>query len=253
MYVPHERRALILRLLEQRGYLRSAELARELGVTEETIRTDLIAMHERRLLSRVHGGARFIPPAGGTEDSARLDCQLIDRIIPHLKAGMTIFADAGPFAVSLFGRMNERPCTVLTASPRLILSLSAKAIPHHGIMPGGEIDKESHLISADNAEAFFRKHKPDIALLCPPSIPAPDHVAYHLTTRAKWAQAAIHAANFIILVGPAHAFYTQAATPVPCKPHLLVAEDNLPDGFEALPSELIPYLSPADVRQQDDI
>ena len=41
MYVPHERRARILRLLSERGVLRTADLAEELGVTDETVRTDL--------------------------------------------------------------------------------------------------------------------------------------------------------------------------------------------------------------------
>lgn len=47
MYMAHERRQYILRLLQQRGRIRSAELAQELGVTDETIRIDLVLMQKR--------------------------------------------------------------------------------------------------------------------------------------------------------------------------------------------------------------
>ncbi|MBR2145626.1 MAG: DeoR/GlpR transcriptional regulator, partial [Akkermansia sp.] len=62
MYVAKERRAYILRLLQQQGSLHSATLARELGVTDETIRTDLVAMQNQGLLKRTHGGAEYILP-----------------------------------------------------------------------------------------------------------------------------------------------------------------------------------------------
>ena len=249
MYVPHERRALILRLLEQRGYLRSAELAHELGVTEETIRTDIIALQQRRLLLRVHGGARFIPPAGGAEDATRLDCQLLERLLPHLKPGMQLYVDACPLGQALLARMGaELPCRILTPSPRLLLALAPKAMPQQGLIPGGELDKSSNLISAEHAAAFFRQHKPEIALLFPPALVAPDCLAYHQATRAAWAAAASRAAQKTLVAAPAHAFYTSAEHRAHCRIDHLISEDNLPAAFEALSTDLIPYLSPADLR-----
>ena len=75
MYVAQERRAYILRLLQQRGSIRSASLARELGVTDETIRTDLVDLQAQGLLQRVHGGARYTLPVEGIDASTRPDCQ----------------------------------------------------------------------------------------------------------------------------------------------------------------------------------
>lgn len=250
MYVPHERRALILRLLEQRGYLRSAELARELGVTDETIRTDLIALHEQRLLTRVHGGARYVPPTGGTEDATRLDCQLIEHTLRQLHPGSVIYLDAGTLASLLLSKLGGLACTILTPSPRMLMQLAAKAMPQQGIIPGGELDKDSQLISAAAATSFFAERRPDAAVLCPQSLPAPGQIAYRHATRAAWAEAAALAARRTIIATPAHAFYTQAAHSVPCTPHLLITEDNLPPGYESIPAELLPYLSPADLRQE---
>lgn len=249
MYVPHERRALILRLLEQRGYLRSAALAQELGVTDETIRTDLIALHERRLLSRVHGGARYLPPAGGDEDAARLDCQLVQSLLARLAPGSTIYLDSGALAGILLAGLGELPCRVLTPSPRLLLQLGAKAVPQAGIIPSGELDKESLLVCSATAADFLRQHRPQFALLFPPSLPAPGSIAYHHAERAAWAAAALAAAEHTIVTAPAHAFYTPAAHAISCTPSLLITEDNLPPGYENYSTELLPYLSPADLRE----
>ena len=256
MYVPHERRALILRLLEQRGYLRTAALADELGVTEETIRTDFIALHERQLLSRVHGGARYIPPTGGAEDSARLDCQMADLILPHLSRGMLLYLDTGAPVHALLPRLAALACCIITPSPRLALAAALPALaPLRVILPGGSMDAAGQFIdfSPATAQNLFLSRQPDTALLFPTAIPAPDRIAYPNAARAQWAACAANAAKRTIIAAPAHAFYTQAEHSAPCSPSLLITEDNLPPGFESLPSELIPYLSPADIWQQDDI
>lgn len=52
-----ERRRTILRELDERGRVRVADLSRELGCSEVTIRNDIKNMDVEGLLQRVHGGA----------------------------------------------------------------------------------------------------------------------------------------------------------------------------------------------------
>lgn len=52
-----ERESLILARLAREGSLTVAGLAKELGVSEVTVRTDLRTLEERGLLARTHGGA----------------------------------------------------------------------------------------------------------------------------------------------------------------------------------------------------
>ena len=59
-----ERHAHITRSLTDRGRVSVVDLARDLGVTTETIRRDLDAMEEQGVLRRVHGGA--VPSRGGS-------------------------------------------------------------------------------------------------------------------------------------------------------------------------------------------
>lgn len=62
--LPRARQEHLLRQLELRGSVRTADIAAELGVNEVTIRRDIIAMDHAGLLARVHGGALSIdaPP-----------------------------------------------------------------------------------------------------------------------------------------------------------------------------------------------
>lgn len=254
MYVPHERRALILRLLEQRGYLRTALLARELNVTDETIRTDLKALHERRLLSRVHGGARFIPPTGSDEDDTRPDFQLAARAASHLCPHTCIYLDPGTAAHALIAGTATLPCTMLSPSPRMALALAAKAQAQQPVLPGGSIDKESALVDPGaDAAAFFRRYPPDTALLFPQAVLSPTTIAYHHAARAAWAEAAARASRRTIIVAPAHAFYATAPHKAACDMHLIIAEDNLPDAFAQCEAELLPYISPEDLAPENYI
>ncbi|MGW5718473.1 DeoR/GlpR family DNA-binding transcription regulator [Amycolatopsis sp. NPDC003865] len=52
-----ERMAEMVRELGETGRLRVGELARRFGVSEATLRRDLTALEEQRLLTRTHGGA----------------------------------------------------------------------------------------------------------------------------------------------------------------------------------------------------
>ena len=65
-----ERRALILRLLEQKEEVRVTDLSRETGISEVTIRKDLTILQRRHLLLRTRGGAMRKPVENQNEDTA---------------------------------------------------------------------------------------------------------------------------------------------------------------------------------------
>lgn len=65
-----ERRALILRLLEQKDEVLVTELSRQTGISEVTIRKDLTILQNRHLLLRTRGGAMRKPVENQNEDTA---------------------------------------------------------------------------------------------------------------------------------------------------------------------------------------
>ncbi|MBR5184767.1 MAG: DeoR/GlpR transcriptional regulator, partial [Akkermansia sp.] len=132
-----ERRAYILRLLQQRGSIRSASLARELGVTDETIRTDLVDLQAQGLLKRVHGGARYTLPVGGKDASTRPDCQLARLALSHIKDDACIYLDDDPLALVLVSQLHGVKATLVTPSLKILSQLTAASLPHQVICPGG--------------------------------------------------------------------------------------------------------------------
>ena len=65
-----ERRALILRLIEQKGEVQVTALSRETGISEVTIRKDLTILQNRHLLLRTRGGAMRKPVVNTIEETA---------------------------------------------------------------------------------------------------------------------------------------------------------------------------------------
>lgn len=252
MYVSHERRAFILRLLQQRGTVRSAELAEELEVTDETIRTDLVALQAQGLLKRVRGGARYILPQGGDEDGTRLDCQLAALVRPHLTSGARVYIDPTQGATALLTALANTggltALTLVTASPAQAALLSAAASPFRIACPGGILDKESGLLEDEAALAALQV---DIALLSPPAL-SPEAALYPHALQARWAQAASAAAHRTLLVLPAAALTASAPHAAALHAPLLLTEDAIPAGFEGLPAESVPALSIEDVLPQEE-
>lgn len=64
-----ERRALILRMLEQKEEVQVTELSRMTGISEVTIRKDLTILQNRHLLLRTRGGAMRKPIENQNEDT----------------------------------------------------------------------------------------------------------------------------------------------------------------------------------------
>jgi DeoR/GlpR family transcriptional regulator of sugar metabolism len=56
-----QRQTLILERVREDGGVRVADLARELGVSDMTVRRDLELLHNRGLIEKVHGGATSLP------------------------------------------------------------------------------------------------------------------------------------------------------------------------------------------------
>ena len=65
-----ERRALIMRMLEQKQEVQVTELSRSTGISEVTIRKDLTILQNRNLLVRTRGGAMRKPVENLNEDTA---------------------------------------------------------------------------------------------------------------------------------------------------------------------------------------
>ena len=252
MYMAHERRQYILRLLESRGSIRSAILASELGVTDETIRTDLVALQKMGLLKRVHGGAEYTVPTGasGTTGEKRADVAMAKLLAAHIPQGSFIYAEPCAFTRILAQVLQDKPCSFLTCSPQQALHLSPRALPHEIICCGGKLDKDAKLFLATQACNFFEQYPPDFAILRPPALKR-HQAAYHSDHQSQWANAAIAKAKKCIIVVPAANLWAEADYNISLPSYHLITEDNIPADFEDVSTQTIPYIS-ADMFANDD-
>ncbi|MBT1062436.1 DeoR/GlpR family DNA-binding transcription regulator [Bowmanella sp. Y26] len=141
-----ERQSLILKELNDKGRVYAADLALQLGVSEDTVRRDLNRLGELQLLRRVHGGA--LPLQLDVPDYAdRLELKHPDKqkrataALNYLQAGQTILLDSGETCLYLAKALpRDMRLTVVTACP-----LIACELMHHDkadvIVVGGSFFK----------------------------------------------------------------------------------------------------------------
>lgn len=114
-----ERRARILDWLRRHGRVEVLDLARMLGVSEHTIRRDLLELQAQGALQKTHGGAVAL-------DTARLGFEARAAVLPQAKQaigaaaaqrvrpGQTVILDAGSTTLAMARALTARPLTVVT-------------------------------------------------------------------------------------------------------------------------------------------
>jgi DeoR/GlpR family transcriptional regulator of sugar metabolism len=123
-----QRQALILERVREAGAVRVAELARDLGVSDMTVRRDLDVLHEHGLLEKVHGGAMILSGLASFEpgftaksalqrwEKAAIAAAAADRVEP----GMAIGISAGTTTYALAAHVADVPgVTIVTNSIRV--------------------------------------------------------------------------------------------------------------------------------------
>jgi len=125
-----QRRARIVELVNRRGILSVAELARQVGASLMTLRRDLALLDGQGLLRRTHGGAVALaaPPDVPLRRRERLELQakaVIGRTAAALiQSGETIFLDAGTTVLAMARCLRSiRSLTVVTNSVQVLADL----------------------------------------------------------------------------------------------------------------------------------
>lgn len=117
------RQSQILELARTRGRVEVVPLASEMGVATETIRRDLRALADRRLVKRVHGGAVPLESAAfesSVEYRSRVDLAQKRRVAAAaaglLHQAETVYLDEGFTPRLIAEQLVDRELTVVTSS-----------------------------------------------------------------------------------------------------------------------------------------
>lgn len=150
----------------------TATLARELGVSRETVRRDLLALEAEGLLQRVHGGA--VSPETATEAPFERRRRLrwaeklaIGRAAARLIGdGQIVFVDAGTTTLAFAEALSSRASVkVVTNSIGVAERLGARAV-----LLGGEISSDVPATFGELTLAGIERFQTDMAFIAPVAI-----------------------------------------------------------------------------------
>ncbi|MEI6339379.1 MAG: DeoR/GlpR family DNA-binding transcription regulator [Verrucomicrobiota bacterium] len=166
-----ERHRRLLDLLNTQGGVRTGEVAKTLGVTEETVRRDFEKLEAGGALLRSHGGAvrleamrREFPASERAEQNAVGKLRIARAAVTRIRPGQTIFFDASTTALQVAKLLPDQPLTVLTNALQTALALAEKPAIHVVVL-GGNLIASSQSCTGCAAEQMLELFRIDAAYI----------------------------------------------------------------------------------------
>lgn len=179
-----KRKRIILAKLTDAGEASVKELADEIGISEITVRRDLLILAGDGLLYRTHGGAMRLDlvktPANFTNKIASNAeakdhiCRLAAR---YIQDGDTIFMDCGSTVFRLCQFIKNKEIRVVTNSLPVLHELIDSDVKIN--LVGGEVDKERQAIHGKIAEEHIARYHFDKAFVGVDGISAENGLSAH--------------------------------------------------------------------------
>jgi DeoR/GlpR family transcriptional regulator of sugar metabolism len=166
-----ERQRHILTLLEERGTVRTMDLAEEFQVTDETIRRDLQILANNQQLTRIHGGASSLngrPKLQSFTERRLLEVDKKEAIaraaLELIQPGETYAFDSSTTAFALVTMMPDLPYRVLTNAYAVLDQLvSSEQIEL--ISTGGTYHPKTQTFISGDSYGMLRRHNINCAFV----------------------------------------------------------------------------------------
>lgn len=145
---PQQRQVLIRQILQQNGRVVCADLARQMAVSEHTIRRDLHELSKEGFCKKVYGGAVLPLPDAGSfasrkEQNHAAKDLIAQRCATLIQADSCIFIDAGTTNLALAQALSpDISLTVVTNAPDIAATLLLHPLAEV-IMLGGQLQKST--------------------------------------------------------------------------------------------------------------
>ena len=174
--LPSQRHDLIIKSIQEIGFVTISGMANACGVSEMTLRRDLDELDRNNLLMRTHGGATTIDQIDGLSTSLvepNIDNRATQNrnaklAIAHcavklVHSSQTIALDVGSTAFELAVLLQNVPLSVFTNSLRIAGRLGQSRPTVY--VPGGQIGGVEPAIIGSQAFEFLNKFNFDIAFI----------------------------------------------------------------------------------------
>lgn len=163
-----ERRALILRMLEQKKEVLVTEISRETGISEVTIRKDLTILQNRHLLLRTRGGAMRKPIENPNEDTTIAKKRMFnfkekerigEEAVKMIKDGDYIMLDSGTTTLEIAKHLDKfQDLHILTNSINIATELTNYK-RFEVLLLGGHVRLNSHSVVGPVALATLQNFR----------------------------------------------------------------------------------------------
>lgn len=202
-----ERLQKIEDLLKERGTVKVSELSALCGVSENTIRRDLMELEEGGVCFRTKGGAGLLKGGGSSLPfSQRIERNrgakrlIARRAAEEVNSGETIIIDSGTTGMELALEMiNKSHVTVITTS--LDAAGILAGIPDLTlILPGGIVHETSRSLTGMPAEEFFSRIHADTLFLSVKAVSLEDGLTDHTIEEAAVKRRMIQRAERVIVL-----------------------------------------------------
>ncbi len=186
-------------------------IIKELGISRETARRDIIELEALGLARRVHGGLVAIDAVPEPPLTVRATLQAREKraiacaAVRQLKPGQTLFIDAGSTTALLADELRTLSgLTIITNSLQAALRLSAaedqEPMAHQVILIGGNMQPAREQTGGEIAMEEIHRYRVDIAMLSPVGVDARNGASSFLPQEASIARAMSRQAERLFLL-----------------------------------------------------
>lgn len=229
-----ERRDTIVEVVRAQGVATVAELVDRLGLSEATIRRDLLKLDDRGLLKRVHGGARPVDLrddvyADLVDQQGPAKDQIARAAAARLRDGQSVLMDIGTTVSRVARHLHGRPLTVITRNMAVYAEL-AEDTEVDLVLLGGLVRPRHHSLVGYMTEENLRQVRADVLLLGTSGVRRSGHSVDTVNEEVSVKRAMIAAADEVLLLADASKF-PGSGTATVCEASALgtVLTDTAPD------------------------
>ena len=200
----NERRDAILHVIRSQGPATVAEFVERLGISEATVRRDLLKLDDRGLLKRVHGGAR---PVEARDDvyADLVDQQAIPKeaiacaAAERIQDGQSVLLDIGTTVARVAKHLHARPVTVITRNLAVYSELADDA-QIDLILLGGTVRPQHRSLVGFMTEENVRQVRADVLILGTSGLRKSGHSVDTVHGEVPIKRAMIAAADEVVLL-----------------------------------------------------
>ncbi|MCG8347340.1 MAG: DeoR/GlpR family DNA-binding transcription regulator [Chloroflexales bacterium] len=232
-----ERQDRIVALVNGRGSITVLELCAIFSVSEATIRRDLVAVTEKKLIRRVHGGAMRIGEVATSEapivqrqlENPEIKAQIGQATVQLIRNGETLLLLGGSTGLAVARALHHHTDLTVATDSLLITRELLQQGKHKLILLGGMIDPNEQAARGTFSRLILQQLHVDKVILGAKAIAIQRGVSTETPEEAELFRTCVECADHIIVVTDSSKFQKSAlAKVIPIENiHTLVTDHRL--------------------------